>query len=197
LPALLGREHLVCVSAESNAWPHDRALFGSRADPRASTGRPPYPHELVHWVAYRMRDGARFECLLAPRTPLSRSPLVHGGLDEAALRAGASVPEFLARWRAFVGPDDVIGAWGAYGTRLAEEAGLSLGERRLDLRKVTGDVHRGRPGSLEDTVHRHTLEHRPLGMGRAGARLGMLVAISEHLLRVAAQGSVREQTSEP
>ena len=180
LPALLGEKNLVCVSGESNAWAHDRSI-----------GRPPYPHELIHWVARRPHDGSRFEMVLAPRQPLSRSPMVHARLDEDFVRQGHDLAHFHAAWSDFARPDDVICHWGPYGTTLAEEAGLTLSERRIDIRKVVGDVQKKRPGSLEDVVRERALTHQPEGLGRAGERLGMLCAITESLaqMMVEAPGS--------
>jgi hypothetical protein len=188
LPAELAAPSLVCVVGEANAWPHDRAL-----------GRPPYPHELVHWVALRLDDGAAFEAVLSPRRPLSRSPMVHAGLSELALRQGISVESLRDRWRAFVRPGDVFCSWGTYATGLLKAEGLSLSgapisaeraaaesaldDRHVDIRKVIGDVRRGRPGSLEQLVEELGLPHVPRGLGRGGARLGMLAAVTELLSR--------------
>lgn len=174
-PAQITSPNLLCVAGESNAWAHDREL-----------GRPPYPHELIHWVAYRPYDNSRFEAVLAPRQPLSRSPMVHSRLPEQAVHSGLLLPEFLAAFRAFVRDDDVLCSWGGYGVKLAEEAGLTLPERRIDIRKVVGDVGRVRPGTLEGTVKTRNLSHEALGLGRAGERLGMLASITR-ALRVEAQ----------
>jgi len=175
LPALLREPQLLCLSAESNAWPHDRGL-----------GRPACPHELIHLVAERPGDGSRFEMVLAPRQPLSRSPMVHARLDESAVRGGHSLRELHEGFRAFARPDDVICHWGPYGITLAEEAGLALGARLVDIRKVVGDVQKKRSGSLEDVVTAQRLPHHARGLGRAGERLGMLAAITQWL---AAQAS--------
>jgi hypothetical protein len=168
LPQLLAEPSLLCVTGESNAWAHDRAL-----------GRPPHPHELVHWVA--ARNGQRLEELIAPRKPLSRSPMVHARLPEEAVRGGTSLAALRERWAAFVRPDDVICSWGDYASGLFEAEGLSLGERRVDIRKVAGDLLKKRPGSLEELTAELGLAHAPLGLGRAGERLGMLVAVTEWL----------------
>jgi hypothetical protein len=173
--------NLLCVSAESNAWPHDKVL-----------GRPTYPHELIHWVAHRPHDGSRFELVLAPRKPLSRSPMVHARLEEGVVRAGEELSTLHSAWREFVRGDDVICHWGPYSNTLAEEAGLALGERRIDIRKVVGDVHKKRPGSLEDVVSEHQLAHQTLGLGRAGERLGMLAAVTLWLASMVTAGHQAE-----
>ncbi len=174
-PAQLKRpENLLCVAGESNAWPHDKEL-----------GRPRHPHELIHWVAHRPHDGSRFEALIAPRMPLSRSPTVHARLDEGMLQQGMSVEDFLAAYQAFQRPDDVLVSWGTYATDLAQEAGVVLPREQIDLRKVIGDVHRIRPGTLESAVALRSLSHDSLGLGRAGERLGMLVSLTRALVQEA------------
>jgi DTW domain-containing protein YfiP len=174
LPTLLREPNLLCVSAESNAWPHDKVL-----------GRSVYPHELIHWVAHRPHDGSRFELVLAPRQPLSRSPVVHARLEEHLVRQGSTLEQLREAWSHFVRPDDVLCHWGPYGTELAEDAGLTLGDRVIDIRKVVGDVNKKRPGSLEDVVLAQELNHVTLGLGRAGERLGMLAVITEWLAKMA------------
>jgi DTW domain-containing protein YfiP len=172
LPPALLSPNLLCVAGESNAWPHDKQL-----------GRPPHPHELVHWVAYRPRDGARFEAIIAPRLPLSRAPMAHARLDEARVRAGLSLEEFVSRWRAFMQPDDVLCSWGDYALGLCEREGVPLPSERVDVRKVTGDVRKQRPGSLEELGESLQLVHEALGTGRAGERLGRLVSVADWLVR--------------
>jgi hypothetical protein len=49
------------------------------------------------------------------------------------------------------------------------------------VRKVVGDITRGRAGSLEATVQRLSLAHAPAGAGRGGKRLGMLIALTRWL----------------
>lgn len=173
LPDALLAPSLLCVTGEANAWPHDRAL-----------GRPAHPHELVHWLAQRVSDAAPaapFEALLAPRLPLAKSPLIHARLDEAALRAGTSPGDFRAAWQAFRQPDDVLVAWGPYALNLVRQEGVRLPEQVIDLRKVAGDFLKCRPGSLEALIEARALSYQPLGQGRGGERLGMLVALTRWL----------------
>lgn len=176
LPVALMGNALVCATGEANAWPHDR-----------SVGRPPHPHELVHWLAARVcpdDEGAalaRYECVLAPRAPLASSPIVHARLTEAALRAGASTAELHASFEAFMQPGDVLCSWGHYGADLyAREGGAPLAQR-IDIRKVVGDFLKRRPGSIEELVAERSLAWTPLGAGRGGERLGMLVAVTRWL----------------
>jgi DTW domain-containing protein YfiP len=180
LPPALLAPSLLCVGAEANAWPYDRAR-----------GAQPHPHELVQWLALRPHEDAHFEALLAPRLPLARSPLVHARLDAAELRAGQSLGTFLAAWRSFLRPEDVICSWGVYGAQLLEREGATLPGPLLDLRKVAGDYLKRRPGSLEELVRELALPWQPRGRGRGGERLGMLAAATRFFATAA-----RAQTSE-
>jgi DTW domain-containing protein YfiP len=174
LPSLLCARSLVCVGGEANAWPHDRGLR-----------RPPYPHELVHWVAARGPEhpagAAAFEALVAPRAPLSKSPLIHARLTAEQLSAGLSLPAFRAAWQAFWRADDVLCCWGHYGINLLQREGIALPEQVIDLRKVAGDYLKRGPGSLEQLVASEQLAFTPCGHGRGGERLGMLIAVTRWL----------------
>lgn len=174
LPEALATAELVCVTGEANAWPHDR-----------SVGRPPYPHELVHWLAVRAGSysaGERFEMVLAPRAPCASSPIVHARLTEQALAAGLPVAALLEEFAAFARPADVFCTWGHYGADLyARESGVALGPQ-IDIRKVAGDFLKRRPGSIESLVEERGLAFEPLGAGRGGERLGMLHAVTRWLV---------------
>ncbi len=170
LPALLQAPSLICVMGEANAGPYD----GGGADAREH-------HELVQWVALRVGSGERFEALLAPRRPLTTSPMKYGQLDEQALRAGLSLEAFATAWRAFVREDDVLCAWGGYAVGLFEKEGFALPERRIDIRKVAGDYLKRRPGSTEVLVAQLALAVQREGIGRAGERLGRLAALTQWL----------------
>jgi hypothetical protein len=177
LPDQLLAHELLCVTGEANAWPHDRALK-----------RPPYPHELVHWLARRIADGEpeqSFELLLAPRFPLAKSPIIHARLAQAELEAGASLFALREGWEAFAHTDEVMVCWGPYALNLLRREGISLPEQVVDLRKVVGDYLKCRPGSLEQVVAQRGLAFEQLGRGRGGERLGMLVAVARWLRREA------------
>ncbi len=163
---------LVCVVGEANAWPY-----------RSVERETEHPDELVHWVAQRLSTGEQMELVIAPRNPLSSRTPVHLGLDEEALRAGATVADALARWRAFVRDSDVVCAWGQYGTGLFEEMGGHLPAARLDVRQLARDASGGKVGMAEDYLARLGLAAAPpVGSGRAGLRLGQLTAIVRGLL---------------
>ncbi len=163
---------LVCVVGEANAWPY-------RSVERATD----HPDELVHWAAQRLATGERLELVLAPRNPLSPRTPAHLGLSAEVLLAGADVPDFLARWRAFLRDTDVLCAWGRYGTGLFAEVGGALPPARLDVRQLARDAFGGKVGLAEDFLARLGLATpSPLGHGRAGLRLGQLTAILRGLL---------------
>jgi DTW domain-containing protein YfiP len=170
LPALLTERNLVCVAGEANAGPYD---------PR--TREPQQLHELVYWTAYRLSDCARFEALIAPRRPLTASPMKYGRIDEAELRNAGTVAELEAGWRAFVRTDDVICVWGQYALELLRAEGVTVPERSVDIRKVMGDYLHRRPGCPASLVTELGLSWQPHGQGRAGDRLGMLAALTSWL----------------
>ncbi len=170
LPAWLSEERLLCVAGEANAWPYDR-----------ERGGPPYPHELVHFTSLRLGDEQRFERVIAPRKPLSVSPIKHARLSQADLEQGTTFAEFDAAFRAFASEDDVVCCWGHYASGLLREEGGYLPSRSVDVRKVAGDFLRRRPGSVEELVRDLRLDHSPVGKGRGGERLGMLVAVTRFL----------------
>jgi len=171
----LSKLNPVCVSGEANAWPYEHKHLA-----------PPYPHELVHWAARRLRDGAHFEALVAPRYPLSASPIKHAKIDEQSLRSGLTFDAFSQAWRGFYDENDVICSWGHYGTGLLRREGGTLPPKIVDMRKVAGDFLRKRPGSAEDLVKHLDLHWEPCGTGRCGERLGMLIAITSFLLTATA-----------
>jgi DTW domain-containing protein YfiP len=192
LPDALLSPELMCVTGEANAWPHDRAQK-----------RPPHPHELVHWLAQRVGDEvseAPFEAILAPRLPLAKSPLIHARLREEQLMQGRSVAAFAHAWQTFSGAADTLACWGPYALNLLRREGIALPPRLIDMRKVAGDFLKCRPGSLEELVESRALAFEPLGAGRGGERLGMLVSLTRWLMREAraldARAPAREQDSE-
>lgn len=170
LPTLLLEPNLVCVMGEANAATD--GVQGSAAQRL---------HELVYWTALRLGEEARFEALIAPRRPLTPSPMKYGRLDAEALRGGQSVAQFTRAWQAFLRPDDVLCSWGTYGLGLLAAEGVALPERRIDLRKVMGDYLQRRPGAPEALLAEFGLASEPYGLGRGGERLGMLVSLTRWL----------------
>ncbi|MBK7951957.1 MAG: DTW domain-containing protein [Deltaproteobacteria bacterium] len=174
LPRALLEPRLLCVVGEANAWPYDRALAA-----------PPHPHELVQCLAAGL-DGERvFERLIAPRLPLSRSPMEHALLDEAELMRGDSLVQARSVWASFVRPEDVLCVWGHHALGLMQRDAMVLPERRIDVREVARDHLKSRAGTPEQLVERLGLAWQPIGRGRGGRRLGMLVAICRWLVEEA------------
>lgn len=174
LPALLRSPRLLCVTGEANAWPVDRALGG-----------PPHPQELVYCLAFEIGGDRSFDRIIAPRLPLSRSPIEHARLAEAELARGAPIEAVREEWNRFVRPDDVVCVWGHHALGLMDRDGLVLPERRIDLREVARDFLKTRSGIPERLVERLGLDWQPIGRGRGGDRLGMLVALARWLAALA------------
>lgn len=171
LPRALLEPGLLCLVGEANAWPYDRAL-----------AEPPHPHELVQCLAAGLDRERSFEQLIAPRLPLSRSPMEHALLDEEELLRGEPLERARAAWASFVRPDDVLCVWGHHALGLMQRDGMPLPERRIDVREVARDHLKSRVGTPEQLVERLGLAWQPIGRGRGGRRLGMLVAIVRWLV---------------
>ena len=157
-------DDLVVVMGEANAWPHrtaERALGD----------------ELVYWVALRPATGAVYAEVIAPRLPLAPEIPLHAGLEAARLHAGESRSAFLAAWKAFSTPDDVLCSWGHHSLRILRAAGAPAPPAFLDLRRPARALHRGKVGRLEPYCEETGLVHAPVASGRAGARVGMLSAL--------------------
>lgn len=146
-PLRAAHDRLVLLHVEPNAWPY------------RSADAPPV--EAIELRAVRVATGERFTTLLAPRQPLS--PRVASNLDlpEAAILAGAPLEATQAAWRAFLGPDAVLGIWGYHALSLLRmEPGWTLAPE-LDLRALW-QRSIGRASNLPD------------GQGRAPRRLAAI-----------------------
>jgi len=177
--ALAQWDELVCVVAEANAWP-----FVAGGDEPGSSNQvraDRRPDELLHLLAYRMRDGASFERLVRPKTGLAPATTFHLRLTADELAAGVAPEDALADFAAFLGPTDRAVAWGHHGLELIAAAGGALPQRPFDLRdaarrRVNRVTPHRRIGTLE-TYAATIGEAEPHGRGRGGERLGMLVTI--------------------
>lgn len=178
LPHSLLASRLVCLIGEANAWPYDRALGGPR-----------HPHELVQLCAAVVGADAEIEQLIAPRRPLSASPVEHARLSLDDLARGMTIAEARAEWDRFIQPGDVLCVWGHHSLGLLQRDDLRLPERVIDLRVLAREVLGVRPGTLESLVERLGLAWRCLGRGRGGERLGMLVAIADWLVAAAREAA--------
>lgn len=168
---------LLCVVGEANAWPR----------------QPGEPHrvELVHWVAYRLLSGERFECVLAPRDALAPSTSGHLSIPREALTGGSDLRAFADAWRSFVRNTDVVCSWGYFAINLLRQAGGMLPGEHLDLRSIAKQWSRRRWGSV-DQFQQHIQEHAKqgcaiLGQGRAGVNLGRVVCVTRFLVERAVE----------
>ncbi|HEX4453919.1 MAG TPA: tRNA-uridine aminocarboxypropyltransferase [Kofleriaceae bacterium] len=147
----------VLVIAEANAWP------------RRDASSP--PDELVHVALHRLATGETLSLIAPPRGALAPSTTFHTELDEATLRAGEA--NVIERARAWIGASPIC-AWGTYSIDL-------LGLRsELDMRAAAQRLEQRKVGSLETygaLVAATALS--PLGPGRAGRRLAVLVALAQ------------------
>jgi len=170
LPAALTqlKESLICAAGEANTWPRKDATS--------------IPDELVHWVAVRPFTGERFDAMIAPRQPLAVATEEHAEIPIEKLLAGESWDAFAARWNAFLHPGDVLVTWGCYASRLLHGEGGTIPQTHLDCRQILRDRLKHKIGTLEDWLSANGRPiPEPLGTGRAGLRLGMLVDAIVHL----------------
>lgn len=166
-------EDIVCVAAEANSWPY----------PVRDSG---YADELVLWAAHRPATGETLTFVVAPRAELAPGTAMHTKIDAATLKAGGTLDELHARWRAFTRESDVICSWGKYETQLFTTTGGWLPGVQIDLRRVAREVTQGAVGSLADYRNRVDPDHAvepgsaqllELVPGRAGHKVRALVEI--------------------
>jgi DTW domain-containing protein len=162
-------ERLVVVFGEANAWPLDRA------------DRPPGDEtELVQLVAQRVQSAERFESMLQPLRPLGPTVAFHLDVPEAAILAAPARSDVMAKWRAFLRPDDVLVGWGSFCRALLEAEGAPP-LRFVNLRGVLSQVLKERPGSVESRAEALGCS-LPEGRGRALRRLEALAAVTRAVL---------------
>jgi DTW domain-containing protein YfiP len=158
---------LVLLYAEANAHPMEVGL-----EP-----------ELVHLVAVRPSTGERFESILAPRQPLARSTPLHTELPEEALRAGEDRDAALARFEAFLRPDEKLAVWTTYALDLLWRDGVSK-RGAANVRLATARALKGKAGGVEQAVPLLGAEVPSLwAPGRAGRRIQALEAVVRELVK--------------
>jgi DTW domain-containing protein len=157
-------EDLVCVVGEANAWPY-----------RAGVESP--PEELIHWVACRVATGETLDVIAAPERPLSPSTTFHSELPEAAVLEAPPRSALFAALAGFARPSDLWCAWGHYGVDLLRDAGGAIAPERIDLRAHAHRMTNRKLGSLEAYAASLGPAVPPLGRGRGGRRLAMIVQI--------------------
>lgn len=168
-------DRMVCVYAEAHAHPRGEE-FGDRG-------------ELVHLVACRPATGQRFEAIIKPRRPLSPSTPFHVALTQSALLEGEDVQQAVARFRAFVGPNDYLCSWGGFPFSLLSAEGFEV-KNPLDIRLPTMRYLRGRPGSVESAATKLGVTPSVWAQGRAGVRLAALSSVMDALNAIASAPTV-------
>ena len=170
IPALLRDRaaDVVCVQGEANAWP--------RLHPDRS------PPETVHWLARRMSSGESFEAVIAPRHRLAPSTCHHIGLSAETLAAGESWDSFVARFRTFLRPTDVLVYWGHFSLAILIADGYVVEHPHLDARLVASKVLARRAGTVEECVAQMEIPAlTSWAAGRGGVRIAGLCAAVEKL----------------
>jgi DTW domain-containing protein len=167
------------------------AVVGEIADPTHGRAEPgdERPRELVQWVAQRLATGERFEAIVRPTIELTPGMRGHIAIAPERLDAGCTADQLRMRWQAFVRPDDVVCSWGQCASQLLLDTGGMLPRTRLDLRPIARALAKGRVGALESYHDALVLSSRPLGAGRAGRRLGMLVEVVRRMITIAREDS--------
>lgn len=156
---------LVCVVAESNAWPF-------------RDGAQQHPEELVHWTAQRVATGERLSLLAAPRQPLSPSTPFHTELSAETLAGAGPLAELMTAAEAFWRPGDILCGWGHHSASLLASAGAKLPAERLDLRAALQRLRNEKLGGLEEVAQALSLDADPGEVpGRAGRRLAILASL--------------------
>ncbi len=148
------------------------------------------PAELIHLVALRPHTGERFVAVIAPRRPLAPSAPAHLELPADRIVHGEPVATALARWRAFLRPDDLLCAWGHYVFGLLRAEGEP--ERAaLNLRSTTNCRLGRKAGGIEHAAAllASTPPPPPWTEGRAGRRLAALAHVLAALVLGADPGT--------
>jgi DTW domain-containing protein YfiP len=177
---------LVCLVAESNAWPYQEGV--KRED------------ELLQVVAVRVATGERLDVIARPDGELAPSTCFHIELDEATLRGGVTKAELMQRLAAFVRKTDVVCVWGAYSLELVRAAGMELPRPALDLRDAAYRLTNKKIGSLEQyamAVGEGEGKGEERGRGRRRlAMLGRVLRAWKEMERGQGQGQGQGQGSE-
>ena len=166
-------ERLVLFYAEANAHPLESGI----------------PPELVHLVAVRYATGERFEAVIAPEQPLAHSTPLHVELTEEELRAGEPRAEALARFEAFLRPDDELTVWTTFALDLLWNGGLARRAAR-NVRLATARALKGKAGGVEQAVELlKAPQVATWARGRAGRRISALESVTRELV---ARGNATE-----
>ncbi|MGK3964566.1 DTW domain-containing protein [Sorangium sp. So ce118] len=195
-PYLAAPSRVVLVDGGANSgWPAEADAAGppvagaAGAEGPAGADAAGPRSELVHLVACRP-SGERFEAFLRPRRPLGPSVAHQLEVPEGRLLDGEEAGAALARFRAFVGHDSVLGAWGSFTADLLAQEGLGR-PPSLDLRDLCARHLRRRPGGIASAARALVAgDPAPRGSGRAGRTLGWLEVVLARLLDLAREEEV-------
>ena len=158
---------VVLAYGEANAWP--------------ITTRDPPPPEIVHWVAIRPSTGETFEAIVAPRHPLAVATHLHVEIPREEIESGETFASFAARWKAFLGPCDLLVTWGHYASEVLHDQGVPMPER-IDLHRATAVFLAAKTGVVEAMPERLGIRAGvPWSRGRAGRRLVAMAAVHAEL----------------
>ncbi|WP_437626151.1 DTW domain-containing protein [Sorangium sp. So ce1151] len=186
-PYLAAPSRVVLVDGGANSgWPAEAGAAEAVAAEAVAAGP---RSELVHLVACRP-SGERFEAFLRPRRPLGPSVAHQLEVPEHRLLDGEEAGAALARFRAFVGHDSVLGAWGSFTVDLLAQEG-PWRPPSLDLRYLCARHLRRRPGGIASGAQALLAgDPAPRGSGRAGRTLGWLEVVLARLLDLAGEEEV-------
>lgn len=141
-----------------------------------SSGRTP-----VNWVAQRLGTAERFGCLIRQPQPLPKAVLEHMRISATDFESAISQDEFQKLWNRFVRPNDVLIVYHQRTSDLLRKVAATP-PRCLVLKSIFRELHSG-VRSLEDLVSAVGIEiPRSDDASRANQRLGMAVALVQHLL---------------
>lgn len=159
-------DRLVLFYAEANAHPLEADIAP----------------ELVHLVACRLTTGERFEAVIAPEQPLAHSTSLHVELPEEALLAGEPRAEALARFEAFLRPEDELTVWTTFALDLLWAGGLSRRPAR-NVRLAAARALKGKAGGVEQAVALlKSPDMATWARGRAGRRVSALESVVRELV---------------
>jgi DTW domain-containing protein YfiP len=158
-----------------DAWPNVVLAYGE-ANGWPAAANVPGKAELLQLVALRPSTDERLELILKPRRPLAPRAAFHLDVDPQTILDGLSVPEALARWRAFLSADAVVATWGPFTLDLLADEGAAV-ERALNLKHIASQQVFRSLGGLEKAAGVELSSNR----GRAARRLEALARVAERL----------------
>jgi DTW domain-containing protein YfiP len=169
-------------------------VYGEAVRPE---GEPDAETELVHWTALRLRDAARFDCVVRPLSGLpSAVRLGHLGLSREAVAEGVDLSELRQRWLGFVNASDVLAAWNPR-TLARFEACLGDTSYGVGLKGVYRRV-RGGNGDLDEVLATEDSVALPVELAASLAQVrGRARLRLENALRVTLLLRARALKTEP